>query len=256
MESRAFVVVKTNSVAPHRRTCKTTYRTLVALRSAAALIASASRSVSVIGKIDDDQGPAVTRPRVGASGQGWPISLPRWAVHPDSCPTRVYAPTSTPGAAAGGRVVMNRDLTKLTTGLPPPWATLLTDWDRSLRSGNYPSTTRYNYLLAAAQLGRYLAGDSESDAGEAKNPGSVWSIPTRPFRQAHFAVYPIDIPLGAIIAGSPPGGVTLDPFSGAGTIGLAALQLGRTYIGIDINADYHDIALNRIDTPRQHGRHP
>lgn len=89
-----------------------------------------------------------------------------------------------------------------------------------------------------------------------KSPGSVCSIPTRPFREAHFAVYPIDIPLRAIIAGSPPGGVTLDPFSGAGTTGLAALQLGRTYVGIDINAGYHDIALVRIDTPRQHGRHP
>lgn len=49
------------------------------------------------------------------------------------------------------------DLHKLTVGLSRTWAGYLRDWDRSLRSGNYPETTRYNYLLAAAQLGRYLA---------------------------------------------------------------------------------------------------
>jgi hypothetical protein len=44
------------------------------------------------------------------------------------------------------------DLTKLTAGLSTTWAGLLADWDRSLRAGNYPATTRYNYLLAAVQL--------------------------------------------------------------------------------------------------------
>jgi integrase/recombinase XerC len=50
------------------------------------------------------------------------------------------------------------DLQKLTAGLSPTWSGYLRDWDRSLRSGNYPETTRYNYLLAPAQLGRYLGG--------------------------------------------------------------------------------------------------
>ncbi len=49
------------------------------------------------------------------------------------------------------------DLQKLTPGLSATWDAYLRDWDRSLRTGNYPETTRYNYLLAAAQLGRYLA---------------------------------------------------------------------------------------------------
>jgi hypothetical protein len=46
------------------------------------------------------------------------------------------------------------DLHKLTAGLSRPWAGYLRDWDRTLRSANYPETTRYNYLPAAAQLGR------------------------------------------------------------------------------------------------------
>jgi hypothetical protein len=83
------------------------------------------------------------------------------------------------------------DLDKLTTGLAQTWAGYLRDWDRSLRSGNYPETTRYNYLLAAAQLARYLAEyspDPEADVA-AEDPTEVtkahvesfqaWMIDTR-----------------------------------------------------------------------------
>jgi site-specific DNA-methyltransferase (cytosine-N4-specific) len=79
-----------------------------------------------------------------------------------------------------------------------------------------------------------------------KNPGDVWHLSTRPLREAHFATFPIDIPLRGIAAGCPAGGVVLDPFSGAGTTGLAALDLGRRYVGIDINPAYHDLALRRF----------
>src|SRR5689334_22273177 len=49
------------------------------------------------------------------------------------------------------------DLDKLCTGVSRTWAGFLRDWDRTLRAANHPGTTRYNYLLAAAQLARYLA---------------------------------------------------------------------------------------------------
>jgi DNA methylase len=74
-----------------------------------------------------------------------------------------------------------------------------------------------------------------------RNPGDVWTLPTRPYSGAHSAPYPIDIPLRAIAAGCPPGGHVLDPFSGAATTGLAALQLRRAYTGIDINPAFHDL---------------
>src|SRR3954454_10320664 len=50
------------------------------------------------------------------------------------------------------------DLQKVCHGLTPAWCDYLRDWDRTLRGGNYPETTRYIYLLAAAQLGRFLSG--------------------------------------------------------------------------------------------------
>jgi site-specific recombinase XerD len=83
------------------------------------------------------------------------------------------------------------DLARLTGGLSRTWAGYLRDWDRSLRSGNYPETTRYNYLLAAAQVARYLREYSpDPDADTAANdPAEVtrahveafqaWMIETR-----------------------------------------------------------------------------
>ena len=62
------------------------------------------------------------------------------------------------------------DLEKITDGLSSTWAGFLRDWDRTLRAGNHPVTTRYNYLLAAAQIGRYLAEhspDPDADAAAA-----------------------------------------------------------------------------------------
>ncbi|MCK2241842.1 MULTISPECIES: tyrosine-type recombinase/integrase [unclassified Crossiella] len=52
---------------------------------------------------------------------------------------------------------MGTELERLAASLPKMWASFLRDWDRTLRAGNYPATTRYNYLLAAVQLARYLA---------------------------------------------------------------------------------------------------
>lgn len=79
-----------------------------------------------------------------------------------------------------------------------------------------------------------------------RNPGDVWTIPTRPYPAAHFAVFPIDLPLRCIKAGCKPGGTVLDPFSGSGTTGEAARQLGRRYVGIDLNPAYHDLARERF----------
>jgi transposase len=79
-----------------------------------------------------------------------------------------------------------------------------------------------------------------------RNPGDVWTLPTRPYKGAHFATFPIDIPLRCIAAGCPPNGVVCDPFSGAGTTVLAARQLGRQAIAIDLNPAYHQLAARRL----------
>ena len=74
----------------------------------------------------------------------------------------------------------------------------------------------------------------------------MWSVPTRPYRGPHFAAYPIDLPLKCIAAGCRPGGTVLDPFAGSGTTGLAAIQLGRRFTGIDLSADFARLAAGRL----------
>jgi site-specific DNA-methyltransferase (cytosine-N4-specific) len=82
------------------------------------------------------------------------------------------------------------------------------------------------------------------------NPGDVWSIPTKPFKEAHSAVMPPELARRCILAGSRPGDTVLDPFSGSGTTGMVARDEGRGYVGIDISATYLDLSLStrlRID---------
>jgi DNA modification methylase len=83
-----------------------------------------------------------------------------------------------------------------------------------------------------------------------RNIRSVWTITTKPmpkiFGAEHFATFPPEIPERCIKAGCPKGGTVLDPFFGAGTTGLVALNLGRDFIGIELNPKYCEMAKKRI----------
>lgn len=81
-----------------------------------------------------------------------------------------------------------------------------------------------------------------------RNSRTVWTISSTPLKAAHFATFPVELPRRCIMAGCPAGGTVLDPFSGAGTTALAAQQLGRRAIGIDLVPEYHTIALRRMAT--------
>ncbi|MDB2439478.1 site-specific DNA-methyltransferase [Hellea sp.] len=81
-----------------------------------------------------------------------------------------------------------------------------------------------------------------------RNKRTVWSVSLSKFRGAHFAVFPEGLIEPCILAGTQKGGCVLDPFFGSGTTGMVAKKNGRTYIGIDINKDYCEIANNRLDS--------
>lgn len=84
-----------------------------------------------------------------------------------------------------------------------------------------------------------------------RNKRCVWIIPTFPFPEAHFAVYPEALIETPIKAGCPKEGVVLDPFIGSGTTAVVSKKLGRNFIGIELNPKYIDIAkkrLNKIST--------
>ena len=78
-----------------------------------------------------------------------------------------------------------------------------------------------------------------------RNKRSVWSIGTASYKGSHFAVFPKELPMNCIKAGTREGDVVLDPFAGSGTTLMVAQELGRKAIGIDVKAEYLDMCLER-----------
>jgi DNA modification methylase len=79
-----------------------------------------------------------------------------------------------------------------------------------------------------------------------RNKRDVWTVSTEAYHNAHFATFPTALIRPCILAGSWPGDVVLDPFFGAGTTGLVAAELKRDFIGIEINAEYCELARQRL----------
>lgn len=79
-----------------------------------------------------------------------------------------------------------------------------------------------------------------------RNARSVWAISSQPFGEAHFAVFPEEIPRRCILAGSRVGDVVLDPFCGSGTTCLVADTHQRRFIGIELNPVYAEMARRRV----------
>tara|TARA_E500000331_G_scaffold47552_1_gene40274 strand:- start:879 stop:1496 length:618 start_codon:yes stop_codon:yes gene_type:complete len=79
-----------------------------------------------------------------------------------------------------------------------------------------------------------------------KNKRSVWSVSPKPYKEAHFAVYPTELIEPCVLAGCPEGGNVLDPFGGSGTTGLVADRLGRNATLLELNPDYADLCKDRI----------
>ena len=84
------------------------------------------------------------------------------------------------------------------------------------------------------------------DYSEDRNKRSVWTVPTRAYRGAHFAVFPSALIAPCILTGSLPGDIVFDPFLGSGTTAQVAQALGRHWIGCELNPDYLDLQTERV----------
>jgi DNA modification methylase len=101
---------------------------------------------------------------------------------------------------------------------------------------------------------KQLDGRAEWKSGERRdgndftkrNRRSVWTVTTKPYKGAHFATFPPDLIAPCILAGSPIGGVVLDPFCGSGTTLEIAERLGRKGVGIELNPDYCELIRERM----------
>lgn len=78
------------------------------------------------------------------------------------------------------------------------------------------------------------------------NKRDVWEISTQPSKEAHFAIFPPNLIVDCIKAGSPENGLILDPFMGSGTTAVVARKLSRNYIGFELNPEYVEISNRRI----------
>ena len=111
----------------------------------------------------------------------------------------------------------------------------------------------YKGVMRGGSTNRYeqnnFGGDNKMY--DTRNKRSVWTVNTRPYKHAHFAVFPTDLIEPCIKAGCPRDGHVLDPFGGSGTTGLVADRLNRNATIIELNKDYIKIAENRImeETP-------
>lgn len=89
------------------------------------------------------------------------------------------------------------------------------------------------------------------EASDTRNRRSVWTVTTKPYAGAHFAVMPPDLVEPCIKAGCPEGGTVIDPFAGSGTTLAVAAKLGRNAYGCELNPEYVKLAEARIREARE-----
>ena len=112
-------------------------------------------------------------------------------------------------------------------------------------------TVSHEYLFMFSKSESYYFDqeaikETTADGKSKKNKRTVWAINTEPCMEAHFAVFPRALVRPCILAGSPKGGLLLDPFFGSGTVGVVAIETDRRCVGVEAKSDYVKIAKNRI----------
>lgn len=118
-----------------------------------------------------------------------------------------------------------------------PWAI---DCIKKAQESGATRPTDINLFNKAERQAKGQSGMSRAEFGAMMNPNGknrrdVWTIKAhREKGSKHLAPWPEELVELCVKAGSPAGGVVLDPFSGSGTTGIVAVRLGREYIGCEL----------------------
>lgn len=124
-------------------------------------------------------------------------------------------------------------------------------WDTSKGEGSARDTFKRRDSKRAAVIPGQSVGTHRPDRDESewdtakRNKRSVWTVATRPYKEAHFATFPPALIEPCILAGSRPGDIVFDPFFGSGTTGEVAERLSRRWIGAELNPAYEPLQKRR-----------
>lgn len=113
---------------------------------------------------------------------------------------------------------------------------------KSFRGGG--AYTKNQSFNNSVKIERETQGNAPNETG-LRNKRTVWSIGPQPFKEAHFATFPLKLIEPCILAGCPVSGIVLDPFMGSGTTAEKAIELQRNFIGFEINSNYKKLAENK-----------
>ena len=107
-------------------------------------------------------------------------------------------------------------------------------------------TKAHEYIFLFSKSQNYYF-DVDAIKEPTRRKRSVWNIQKKPYKGAHFAVYPPDLIEPCIKAGSEEGDIVLDPFMGSGTTAMVAKSLGRDYNGCELHEDYGNLIQQRVE---------
>jgi DNA modification methylase len=116
---------------------------------------------------------------------------------------------------------------------------------RQKRVRNSSHKYRENNMIIGGEQGLDRSSDNFCHP-LGRNQRSVWEFSSDNHKFMHFATMPLEMAERCVLSGCPENGVVLDPFAGSGTTGVAAVRHGRSFIGIELNGKFVDIAKKRI----------
>ena len=106
-------------------------------------------------------------------------------------------------------------------------------------------TKSHEYIFLLSKNQNYYF-DVDAIKEPTRRKRSVWNVTKKGYKDAHFAVYPPELIIPCIKAGSEKNDIILDPFIGSGTTAMVAKQLGRYYIGCELHEDYGNLIQERV----------
>ena len=108
-------------------------------------------------------------------------------------------------------------------------------------------TKSHEYIFLFSKSQNYYF-DVDAIKEETRRKRSVWNVTKKPYKGAHFAVFPPDLIEPCILAGSEKGDTILDPFMGSGTTAMVSKKLDRYYIGCELHENYGNLIEERVSS--------